>query len=183
MSKSKISDMVVCALFAAVCCICSVIAIPMGAVPFSLGILGVIFTGVVLGPVKGLISVTVYLLLGLFLPLFSGAQNGISAYPGITGGYIWSYLIVVLVVGLISRIPFKNKVLEMVVSTLGCALGIVICYACGTIQFMAITGYGLEASLTACVIPFMPFDAIKCVIAGVSGPLLKLALNKAGFLK
>ena len=126
MSKSKIFDMVVCALFGAVCCICSVIAIPMGAVPFSLGVLGVIFTGVVLGPVKGLISVTVYLLLGLFLPLFSGAQNGISAYPGITGGYIWSYLIVVLVVGLISRIPFKNKVLEMVVSTLGCALGIVI---------------------------------------------------------
>ena len=183
MSKSKIFDMVVCALFGAVCCICSVIAIPTGAVPFSLGILGVIFTGVVLGPVKGLISVTVYLLLGLFLPLFSNGQNGFSAYPGPTGGYILAYPILVVVVGVFGNIKINNKVIEMVASTLSCAFGIIICYYIGTLQYMAYTHFDLWISLVNCVFPFILFDAIKCVIAGVAGPLLKTALNKAGFLK
>ena len=43
--------------------------------------------------------------------------------------------------------------------------------------------YDLNASLAACVIPFLPFDAIKCVIAGVVGPLLKIALRKSGYMK
>ncbi len=101
----------------------------------------------------------------------------------ITVGYVWSYLIVVVVVALICKIPTKNKVLEIIVSILACAVGVVICYACGTIQFMAITKYDLNASLAACVIPFLPFDAIKCVIAGVVGPLLKIALRKSGYMK
>lgn len=183
MKNNKIFDMVVCALFAAICCIFSIITIPIGMVPVSLGILAVVFTAVVLGPVKGLISVVVYLLLGLFLPLFSGGQTGLSTYANITGGYVWSYLIVVVVVGSICKIPTKNKVLEIIVSILACAVGVVICYACGTIQFMAITKYDLNASLAACVIPFLPFDAIKCVIAGVVGPLLKIALRKSGYMK
>ena len=183
MKNNKIFDMVVCALFAAICCIFSIITIPIGMVPVSLGILEVVFTAVVLGPVKGLISVVVYLLLGLFLPLFSGGQTGLSTYANITGGYVWSYLIVVVVVGLICKIPTKNKVLEIIVSILACAVGVVICYTCGTIQFMAITKYDLNASLAACVIPFLTFDAIKCVIAGVVGPLLKIALRKSGYMK
>jgi biotin transport system substrate-specific component len=182
-NKNKIFDMVVCALFAAICCVLSPITIPIGLIPVSLGILAVMFTAQVLGSVKGLISVGVFLALGLFLPLFSGGNNGIAAYFGMTGGYIWSYLIVVVVVGLLTKIPFKNKIVEMVANVLFCLVGVAICYFCGTIQFMAITGYDINASLAACVIPFIPFDIIKCVIAGVAGPLIRTALFKAGYLK
>lgn len=181
--KNKVFNMVICGLFAAICCIFSVIAIPIGMVPVSLGNLAIFFAGVVLGPGKGIVSVSVYLALGLFLPIFSGGQNGISAYFGLTGGYVWSYFLVVLVVGVISRINIKNRVLEIIVSILGCGVGMLICLICGTIQFMAITGYDLYPSLTACVIPFIPFDIIKCVIAGVIGTVLKNTLKKAGYLK
>lgn len=181
--NNKTFQMTLCALFAAVCCVCSVIAIPTGQVAFSFGLLGIIFTAVVLGPVKGVISVGVYLLLGLFLPLFSNGQNGISAYFGMAGGYIWSYLIVVLVVGLLTKINFKNKVVEIVANTLFCAVGVVICYTFGTIQFMLVTGYDLQASLVACVYPFILFDAIKCVIAGVVGTILKTTIKKSKLIK
>lgn len=181
--KDTVFNMVICALFAAICCVFSPITIPIGVIPVSLGILAVVFTAQVLGPVRGVVAVFVFLLLGLFLPLFSGGQNGIAAYPGVTGGYIWSYLIVVFVVGLLSKIEFSNKIVNMVLNIIFCMVGVVICYICGTIQFMAIMGKTFEQSLSACVIPFVPFDIIKCVIAGVAGPLVKSAVKRAGFLK
>ncbi|MBQ9674245.1 MAG: biotin transporter BioY [Ruminococcus sp.] len=182
-SQSNILDMVLCALFAAVCCVVSPITIPIGAVPIAFGILAVVFTAIILGPVKGLISVAVYLGIGLFLPLFSNGQNGFSAYPSHTGGYIWSYLLVVLVVGALSKINFNNRVVEIVANTVFCFVGVLICYTCGTAQFMLVTGYDLNSSLTACVYPFLIFDVAKCVIAGVVAPLLKSAIVKSGKLK
>lgn len=181
--KNKIFDMVVCGLFSAICCVFSVITIPIGVVPVSLGILGVVFTAALLGPSKGFVSVLIYLLLGLFLPIFSGGQTGLSVYLNITGGYVWSYLFVVVVVGLICKIPTKNKFISFVITFCACIVGMLICYTCGTVQFMIITGYGLKASLTACVLPFLPFDLIKCVIVGVVAPLLKSPLCKLGYLK
>jgi biotin transport system substrate-specific component len=182
-NKTKIFDMVVCALFAAICCVLSPITVPIGLIPVSLGILAVLFTAQVLGPVKGLVSVAVYLALGLFLPLFSGGNNGIAAYFGMTGGYIWSYLIVVVVVGLLTKIHFKHKLAEIIANVVFCLVGVAICYFCGTIQFMLITKYDISSSLAACVIPFIPFDIIKCVIAGVAGPLIRTALIRSGYLK
>ena len=176
--KNKIFEMTLCGLFAAVCCIFSVITIPIGSVPISFGILAIVFTGTVLGPVKGLISVIVYLLLGLFLPIFSGGQNGVAVYFGLTGGYVWSYIIVVLVVGFLTKIQFRNRVAEIIANSIFCFVGVIICYICGTIQFMLLTGYDLENSLIACVYPFIPFDIIKCIIAGVVGSVLKLILKK-----
>ena len=174
-SNSKIYDMVLCSMFAAVCCVLSPITIPIGAVPVGFGILAVVFTAAVLGPVRGFISVAVYLMLGLFLPIFSGGQNGFSAYPSHTGGYIWSYLIVALVVGALTQIKVKNKVLEAVLYSLFCFVGVIICYACGTAQFMLVTGYDLQTSLTACILPFIPFDTAKCILAGITAPKIKSA--------
>lgn len=177
--KSKIYDMVVCALFAAICCVLSPIAIPIGPVPVSLGLLAIIFTGVVLGPIKGAISVLVFFIIGLFIPVFTGGQVGFSAFAGPTGGYAWSYLIVVVVVGFLTKIPVKNKILEIIATIFFCMVGIAVCYFFGTLQFMAVMNTNLTASLSACVIPFIPFDIGKCIVAGVAGPLLKTALKKA----
>lgn len=181
--KIKIFDMVVCGLFSAICCVFSVITIPIGVVPVSLGILGVVFAGALLGPSKGFVSVLVYLLLGLFLPVFSGGQTGLSIYANITGGYVWSYLFVVIVVGLICKITTQNKWSSFFITVFACVVGMLICYTCGTAQFMVITGYNLKSSLTACVFPFVPFDVIKCIVVGVVAPLLKSPLCKLGYLK
>ncbi|MCH5202597.1 MAG: biotin transporter BioY [Oscillospiraceae bacterium] len=177
--KSRNYNMLVCALFAAICCVLSPIAIPIGPVPISLGLFAIIFTGVVLGPLKGAISVLVFFLIGLFFPVFTGGQVGFSAFVGPTGGYAWSYLLVVVVVGFLTKIPIKNKVLEIIATIFFCMAGIATCYFFGTLQFMVVMNTNLTAAISACVIPFIPFDFGKCVVAGVMGPMLKVALKKA----
>lgn len=46
-------------------------------------------------------------------------------------------------------------------------LGLIVCYALGTLWFMLLTGTGLYASLAACVLPFIPSDIIKILAASL----------------
>lgn len=46
-------------------------------------------------------------------------------------------------------------------------IGIIVCYALGTLWFMTLTGTGLYASLAACVLPFIPGDIIKIIAASL----------------
>ena len=57
-------------------------------------------------------------------------------------------------------------------------LGTALCYALGTAWFCVVTQTEVAAALSVCVIPFIPADIIKIVIAVVVGPVLrKLLLN------
>ena len=61
-----------------------------------------------------------------------------------------------------------------------CALGTVACYALGTGWFMAQSGRGLAESLGLCVLPFLPGDAAKILLAAFLSPRLRKALDAAG---
>ena len=99
MGITKIHTMTECAIFAALLCIFSPITLPIGPIPVSMGIFAVMLTGIVLGWKKGAVSVLIYLLIGLCgLPLFSGGKSGFAAFMGPTGGYVWSYVLMVMVI-------------------------------------------------------------------------------------
>lgn len=174
---------VICAIFAAILCVFSVMTIPIGPVPISMGIFGVMLTAVMLGAKKGTISVVVYILLGAVgLPIFSGFKGGFQVLFGATGGYIWSYILVALLIGLITiKLP-QNKWLAMLKILISCFLGIIICYAAGTAQFMVVQQADLARALTLCVFPFIPFDIVKAVVATYLGYTISTALKKAGYL-
>ncbi len=179
----KTKTMVLCAIFAAILCIFSVMTIPIGPVPISMGIFGVMLTAIILGPKNSVISVVVYLLLGIIgLPIFSKFQSGIPVLAGPTGGYVWSYIIVAFVIGLITRKLPQNKILALVKIFAACIIGIAICYAAGTAQYMLIANVGLTKALTLCVLPFIPFDIIKAVVAAYLGNVIANALKKAKLL-
>ena len=78
--------MLICAIFAALLCICSPISIPIGAIPISLLLFAVLLCALVLPWRLSTLSVLIFLLLGLWLPVFSGGHTGITALPGPTGG-------------------------------------------------------------------------------------------------
>lgn len=174
---------VICAIFAAILCVFSVMTIPIGPVPISMGIFGVMLTAVMLGIKKGTISVVVYILLGAVgLPIFSGFKGGFQVLIGATGGYIWSYILVALLIGLITLKLPKNKWLAMLQILIACLLGIVVCYAAGTIQFMAVQDAELAYAVSVCVLPFIPFDIIKALVAAYLGYTISEALKKSGYL-
>ena len=92
-TKSKLSSMLQCSLFAALLCVLSPLTIPVGAVPVSLGIFAVLLCSSVLGMRRSLVAVLVYIALGAVgLPVFAGWQGGFGVLAGPTGGYIWSYI-------------------------------------------------------------------------------------------
>lgn len=175
----KTKTIVLCAIFAAVMCVFSVITIPTGIVPITMGFFGIMLTAVILGMKKGVISVVVFILLGAVgLPVFSGFKGGVQVLFGPTGGYIWGYIPMTAIIGLLaSKLP-ENKWRAVLKMFLSCIAGIVICYALGTVQFMAVQEMGLVKSLAACVIPFIPFDLAKAALASYVGYTARNALGR-----
>lgn len=171
-SNTRLHNMVGCALFAALTAVCSQLSVPMPwGVPINLALFAVYMAGTMLGPVWGAASQLVYLLLAAIgIPVMAGMQGGPAALFGKTGGYAIGYLLAALIAGLFAaKLPRKFGWL-----VLGCVVSCAACYVLGTIWFMVLTGLDLLTSLTYCVIPYLPGDAIKIVLAA----LLTIQLDK-----
>lgn len=178
-SRSTLTrNLVLAALFAALTAICSQIQIPLPMVPINLALFAVHLCGALLGAKWGALSMAAYALLGAAgVPVFAGFLSGPAVLFGKTGGYILGYILCALLVGLLSRrlgFTMKGLCLSMVI-------GVAVCYAFGTIWFMVITGMNLAASMTYCVIPFLPGDVVKILLAAVLALRLRKPLQAAGF--
>lgn len=175
--KLLVKDLVFIALNAAVICVLAPISLTVNLVPFTLATLAIYLCTAVSGARRGTLSVLVYILIGAVgVPVFSGFSGGIHKLVGLTGGYIVGYIFCALAEGLlIDRFPKKLWVYPAAM-----ALGTVLLYAFGTVWFMVVGGRGLIPALTACVIPFLPFDALKIAVAtGVAYPVRDRLRKKA----
>ena len=86
------NNIVFTGIFTAIIIILSQIAIPTSPVPFTLSLLAIFLTGILLPPRQAFLAVLVYILLGAFgLPVFAGMKRVVSALFGPTGGYILAY--------------------------------------------------------------------------------------------
>lgn len=164
-SHTRLRNMVLCALFAALTAVCSQIAVPMPwGVPINLALLAVYLAGGLLGPMRGTVSQAVYLLLAAIgVPVMAGFQGGAAALFGKTGGYVIGYLLAALITGLLAE-HWGRKLLPLCCAMV---LGCFGCYVLGTLWFMVVTGTGLMQSLAWCVLPYLPGDAIKIVLAAM----------------
>lgn len=170
MTKSKTKDLVLAGLLAAVIAVLAQISLPIGPVPFTLAVLGVFLTGLLLTPGWAMASISVYLVIGAIgLPVFSGFSGGPAVLVGPTGGYLVGYFFMALLPSL--AVKKQLPTWAIAVATL---LGLVCCYALGTAWFMFLTGNGLAASLAMCVTPFLIPDFVKVAAAvALSGALRK----------
>lgn len=179
----KTKTIVICALFAALMCVFSVITIPIGPVPITLGFFGVMTAAIILGAKKSVIAIAVYLALGCIgLPVFSGFKSGFGVLLGPTGGYAWSYIIMALVIGLMTKNLPQNRFFAVLKLFIACCAGGILSYAAGTAQFMVVMNAGFEKALTLCVIPFIPFDIAKAVVAAAAGYEIRERLKKANLI-
>lgn len=174
--RIKTLDMVYIALFAVLMAICSWISIPT-VVPFTLQTFAVFLAVGVLGGKRGSMAVLIYILLGAIgIPVFAGFQGGLNVILGNTGGYIIGFIFSALVMWAMEKLLGK----KLWVLGLSMVLGLIVCYAIGTVWFMVVytknTGaVGLAAVLGWCVIPFIIPDLIKIALAlGLSKTLTKV---------
>lgn len=172
------------ALFAAVLAAASWISVPLPftPIPINLGTLAVTLSGALLGKKYGPLSVLIYILLGAVgIPVFAGFTGGLSHIVGPTGGYIAGYLTSSFITGFIMGTCYNEDKLDgwkkYALIALAALLGTASCYIIGTLWFMHLTGNSLAASLTMCVIPFLPGDAFKIAAAAISVPVLRKAVT------
>ena len=117
-----------------------------------------------LGWKRGTLSVFVYILLGAVgVPVFAGMSGGVGILAGPTGGYIIGFLATALIVGFAAD-KWERKALPL---TIAMILGILVCYAFGSVWFMVVMKWGVVETLMTCVVPFLIPDALKIVLAMV----------------
>ncbi len=163
---TKTKDMAYIAVFAVLIAVCSWISIPT-TVPFTLQTFAVFLTVGVLGGKRGSMAVLVYILLGCVgVPVFAGFSGGVGVLAGQTGGYIVGFLFSALVMWGIERMAGTR----LWVQAVSMVLGLLACYAVGTLWFLVVYGQhtgavGIGTVLGWCVIPFILPDLVKIALA------------------
>ncbi len=173
----SIMQMTLIGVMTAVTCILAplVIPLPISPVPISFTNLAVYISLYVLGMKAGTISYLVYLLIGLVgVPVFSGFTGGPAKMAGPTGGYLVGFLFMALIAGYFIDRFSRNYVLQV----LGMILGTAVCYLFGTVWLCIQMKLSFPAGLMAGVVPYLPGDAAKIVLAALVGPVLKRAVSR-----
>lgn len=179
-------DMALTSLFAALLAGTAQLAIPVGPVPVAFQILFVLLAGVVLGRKLGPASIVVWVLLGVFgLPVFAQGKAGAAVLIGPTGGYIVGYFVCTYIVG------YAAEHFELTYKNMGIAMfaGLATIYGIGLLGFMLSFQYvlhkamPLDKAISLAVVPFLPFDVLKAMLAVYCGVRVRRALFKAGLLE
>lgn len=167
------------ALMTAVICVLAPISFPIGPIPLSLSVLAILLSVYLLGWKLGTVSVVVYVALGMVgAPVFAGYAGGLAKILGPTGGYIIGYIPMALIVGLFVQ-RFPSRWLHVA----GMVLGVAALYTFGTAWYCIQSGTGIIPAILACVVPFIPAEAIKIIIVMLIGPVLRSRLQQAGLLR
>ena len=169
--KIRTKQMVLIALMTAVTCVLGPLSIPL---PFSPGPISLtnfaIFLAIfVLGMKSGTISFIIYLLLGAVgVPVFSSFRGGFQVLAGPTGGYLIGFIFLALIMGF-ALDHFDRKLVPTII---GMIIGMAVCYAFGTVWLAKLLSLSFKEGLMMGVIPYLPGDAAKIIIAAIVGPKL-----------
>jgi biotin transport system substrate-specific component len=145
------------------------IPLPFSLVPFTLQVLAVVLSGLLLGPRYGALAQAVYLLVGVVgVPVFAQFEGGPGIIFGPKGGYLLSYPIAAFLAGLaagaVVREPRRRAL--WVGFLWGCA-GLAVIYVLGATWLAVVAHLTPAQAIATGVAPFIPFDLIKVALATV----------------
>ena len=148
---------------------------PFSPVPLTAQTLMVNLIAFLLTPVEAVITMLVYLLVGLIgLPVFSGGMGGPAKLFGATGGYLFSWLPAVFAISWL-----KGKQYHFIrYSVSAIVVGMLIIYGVGSVYMKFVTGMPWSGVLGAAVIPFIPLDIFKCLLAAFLAKPIRTALYR-----
>lgn len=167
-------DLTLAALFAALTAVGAYVSFPLyGAVPFSLQVVVVLLAGLVLGCRLGALSMAVYLLIGLFAPVYAGGSSGFGVLIGPAGGYLWGFVLAAAVVGrLVQRLRPRSVAGLVAVA----AAGLLPIYLLGaTWLAFSLRTFDPAVVLWGGVVQFLPGDILKVIAAALVARALAAA--------
>ena len=124
-----------------------------GGVPFSFQLFGVFFAGLLLGPLWGGFSISLYVLVGLAgAPVYSNGGAGVGYLLGPTGGFLIGFVVAATVIGFVahrSLTPDPIAALSPVWVTAALLAGLVAVYLIGVPWLAAVNGLALTRAAAA----------------------------------
>ena len=168
-------DMVICALFTALIAVGAFIKIPIPYVPITLQFLFTNIAGLLLGKRRGLISVGLYIVLGLVgLPIFTqGGGFGYVFQP--TFGYILGFALGTWLAGFIAE-RGTNSIKTYIIAGFADFISV---FALGLTYFYFILNYylltpiGIGKLFAVCFFPFALGDITLIVISAILAKRLR----------
>ena len=167
----KSTNLILTALFAALIAAGCFILIPLpGGIPITFQDMLAMSSGLLLGPIDGIIAVAIFLLLGVIgLPVYTGKAGIQVLLHGPTMGFLWGYLLVSFLAGLALKIflpqeKTHSQKKQWIVISLVVIFQSVIFFACGILGFMFVTHATLQKAVLAVLVPFIPGNVIKIVL-------------------
>jgi biotin transport system substrate-specific component len=151
--------------------ICARVSIPLGftPVPLSMQPFAVMVLGLLLSPRLGAATMTAYLAEGAIgLPVFAPAAGALAGFAhlfGPTGGYLLSYPLAVFAIAAMWRSSRRTFTWAL----LSAAAGSIIILAIGAVWLSILTHASAATVLSQAVVPFLPGDALKVVLAASAG--------------
>ena len=168
------------AIFTALICVGAFISIPMYPVPITLQNFFVFMAGLLLSPTEAILSVLVYILLGLIgLPIFSGFTGGVQSVFKPTFGFLIAFAIgSALISKMVGESTNRKRIfISLIVAE-------ILFYAIGLPYMVLVLKYyigstpeSLMAVLSMGLIPFLPGDILKMIIATIITPKIKNGLK------
>lgn len=155
------------AILLALMCVIGMFSLPLGDnIKVSLQLLIVFIIGLTASSFIDSVIVTgLYLLLGLFLPIYAGFNAGISP----TFGFVISFPIICVPLYFLNKLKIKNQFIRM---SIACIVALIICYFIGTLFLKFYLNISIEKALLIAVVPYIPFDIAKIIIAELVVSLL-----------
>ncbi len=141
------------------------VQVPFYPVPMTMQTLVLLLMAAGMGRI-GVAAVVLYLMEGAYgLPVFAGTPEkglGLAYMTGPTGGYLVGFLLTAIFVAWMSEhMRMKGFVFRLAVMIAGAAL----LYVPGLAWLSIWTGYGWEKTITFGLLPFIPADILKALLA------------------
>ena len=153
------------------------VPVPGSPVPVTGQTLAVLLVGGALGLRRGALATGLYLVLGMFLPVYAGHASGIATIAtvasghlvlGATGGYLIGFVIAAAVVGRLAELGWDRHLAGAASAML---IGNALIYLVGLPWLALATGFTLQQTIDKGLVPFLVGDVVKLVLAGALFPL------------
>ena len=171
---ARTKKIVLIGLMTAVTCILGPLTIPLpfSPVPISLTNFAIFLAVFILGMKDATISFIIYLLLGAVgVPVFSAFSGGLGKLVGPTGGYLFGFIFLALIMGFFME-HFDRKIVPTII---GMIIGMAVCYIFGTVWLAKLMSLSFNEALALGVLPYLAGDVAKIIIAVIIGPRLYAA--------
>ncbi|HYM83157.1 MAG TPA: biotin transporter BioY [Candidatus Dormibacteraeota bacterium] len=151
-------------------------------VPITGQTFAVLLTGGALGFRRGVLAVLLYLVAGLFLPVYAAGHSGLATIIGrgdggivlgTTGGYLLGFILAAAVTGRLAELGWDR---HLGGATAAMLIGNVLVYVIGVPWLAAAlpasvtAGHPLETAIALGLTPFVIFDLVKLLLAAGSFP-------------